>query len=456
MPDVRLAGDRRLDPDGARRQAQRQVVGQALDPRQLDARLHVQRVLRDDRPLLDASHLHPDPEVGQRLLDPLALGGEVQLGGAAGRGVGRAGRAPAAPRRVRWTRGRRRPRRSPPPRPGAAPPRTPAPRTLDRRHAGRHRGPDRRAAMASVTGAIGHGRLHPRPAAIGRRAGPVGALPPHDQRRRVLVLSTAEGGADPLHQAHLGGRLERCHRNRLRPRAARGLTRLGGGQLLAILTALQPGGHHVADRHVEVEQHADHEQQDQHDPGAHLADGVDQHPRHAVADHSPALALLDRLRAAAHRQVEHAEQRERHHGRAAGRHPALGWHRLHPQHEREARQQRRREGDPPAQQLAERVAPRPHHGARLGREQGDHADDGQDHQPQRQQLADGASAHADARSCAGGGGSRCGAGCSVASPPRLRPPSRSAGSSAAAWCARRRSGPGCRGSWPSRKPDSAA
>ena len=31
-PDVRLAGNRRLDADGARRQRQRQVVGQPLDP----------------------------------------------------------------------------------------------------------------------------------------------------------------------------------------------------------------------------------------------------------------------------------------------------------------------------------------------------------------------------------------------------------------------------------------
>ena len=36
-----------------------------------------------------------------------------------------------------------------------------------------------------------------------------------------------------------------------------------------------------------------------------------------------------------------------------------------------------------------------HHRARLGREQGDHADDGQDHQRQRQQLADGAPADAE-------------------------------------------------------------
>ena len=41
--------------------------------------LHVERVLRDDRPLLDAGHLHADAEVRQRLPDALALGGEVHL-----------------------------------------------------------------------------------------------------------------------------------------------------------------------------------------------------------------------------------------------------------------------------------------------------------------------------------------------------------------------------------------
>ena len=86
-PDVRLARDRRLDADAARLQVERQVVGQALDPRELDPRLHVERVLRDDRPLLDARHLHPDPEVRQRLADALSLGGQVELRRAAGRRV---------------------------------------------------------------------------------------------------------------------------------------------------------------------------------------------------------------------------------------------------------------------------------------------------------------------------------------------------------------------------------
>jgi len=97
-PHERLAGDRRLDADGACRQGERQVVRQALDPAELDPGLDVQRVLRHDGTLLDAGHLHADAEMRERLADPLSLGCQVQLGGAAGGRIGQQGEIRQVPR----------------------------------------------------------------------------------------------------------------------------------------------------------------------------------------------------------------------------------------------------------------------------------------------------------------------------------------------------------------------
>ena len=258
--DVRLAGDRRLDPDGARRQAQRQVVGQALDPRQLDARLHVQRVLGDDRTLLDARHLHADPEMRQRLLDPLALGGQVELRGAAGRAHRPGARAPGGPRRARSTPARHRASSVSPTSARCCSSSVSSASTLTAATWSPAPSPPR----------AGHGRRSPAGDRAGRRrpGAAVEADAPSGRARRTI-----SGGSSSSAPTAQGG----PHRSRM-PRltavsagatgigsvarlASSRLARLGCGQLVAILTALQPGRDQVADRHVEVQQHADHEQQ---------------------------------------------------------------------------------------------------------------------------------------------------------------------------------------------------
>ena len=71
--------------------------------------LDVEGVLGDDRPFLDAGHLHADAEVRQRLADALALGGEVHLRGADDSGAfGEQVERRAAPRRARPARAPRR------------------------------------------------------------------------------------------------------------------------------------------------------------------------------------------------------------------------------------------------------------------------------------------------------------------------------------------------------------
>ena len=126
--DVRLAGDRRLDADAAGGQRQRQVVGQCLDAAQLDAGLHLERVLRDDRAFLDARHLHPDAEVRRA---SRGCGGPWRTGQAVPpttRARRPAGRAAAGPSCARSARAPRRPPLRQPPRRGAPPPPARGPR----------------------------------------------------------------------------------------------------------------------------------------------------------------------------------------------------------------------------------------------------------------------------------------------------------------------------------------
>ena len=76
-PDDALAGNRRLDPKRPRGEGEREVVGERLDPRELDSRGGLELVARDDRPDEHVDDGGGDPEVRKRLLDDALVADEL-------------------------------------------------------------------------------------------------------------------------------------------------------------------------------------------------------------------------------------------------------------------------------------------------------------------------------------------------------------------------------------------
>ena len=198
-PDRALARDRRLDPDRAGRERHRQVVGQALDPADLDVRRRLDLVLGHDRPGVAADDPRLDVEAAQLLDDDLLV---PRVDDGRVRGVGRqrrrarrrAARAGAATTRScrSWAAGPRRrsrppargprdhrsrlARRSPAPLP--LPPATPATAAPHRR--ARDAGhPDR-----GERGRGGAGRRDGASGCRGRRRRPTRRSGPGPRRRR--------------------------------------------------------------------------------------------------------------------------------------------------------------------------------------------------------------------------------------------------------------------------------
>jgi hypothetical protein len=220
-----------------------------------------------------------------------------------------------------------------------------------------------------------------------------GSRPLATQDDRWLVLFVALAGKPVSHavdQARL--RLHR-HRHRLAavgPSApARRAARRGRLELPPLVALGEVRRHEVPDRHVEVQQQPDDHEQDEDDPGADAADRPGQHLADPEADRSPTLAGRDRIAAAPDAEVEHAEDAERHDRRAGCRHPAFGRHRLHPQHQGEAGQQRGGERDPPSEERRQEPVPWPHDRSGVGAaEQRDNGDDRQEDEHEGQPLAE--------------------------------------------------------------------
>ena len=83
-----LAGDGRLDADRPRGEGHGQVVGEALDARELDAGVRVDLVLRDDRADVGAGDRGRDLEAAQLLLDDPDVALVVELLALAGQDAG--------------------------------------------------------------------------------------------------------------------------------------------------------------------------------------------------------------------------------------------------------------------------------------------------------------------------------------------------------------------------------
>src|SRR5206468_584860 len=77
--DDALAGNRRLDPKRPRGEGEREVVGERLDPRELDTRGGLELVARDDRPNEHVDNLCGDAEMRERLLDDSLIPTELLL-----------------------------------------------------------------------------------------------------------------------------------------------------------------------------------------------------------------------------------------------------------------------------------------------------------------------------------------------------------------------------------------
>ena len=218
-------------------------------------------------------------------------------------------------------------------------------------------------------------------------------LAANDQRRLIVLRGPINASRT---RPRIPGRSSLLRRLRLRS------PRCGGRRVMrrlrdcpSLLAFLQVRGDQVADRHVEVEKQPYHEQQREHRPGSRHAQGPAKSDAHAVADHSPTFVVLGRLDPAAGQPGGTRPERERHERRSSRRHPALRGHGLHPQHQREPGQEGRRKGDPPSQQVAEQVVPRPHDRAGVRGKEGDRADDGKEDEHERQQLARNPPADAD-------------------------------------------------------------
>ena len=155
---------------------------------------------------------------------------------------------------------------------------------------------------------------------------------------------------------------------------------LDSGRLSLLLAPLHPGRDEVADRHVEVEEHPDHEENEEDGPRPDLTNRATKGRAHRPADRPTAVAGVDEVSPTAGGQVEHSEQREGDDARPGRCHQALGRQRLHPQHQREPGQQRAGKGDSPAEQASQQVMPGLHEHARMGRKDRNDAHDGQDQQ----------------------------------------------------------------------------
>ncbi len=236
----------------------------------------------------------------------------------------------------------------------------------------------------------------------GNRAGTAvrcrrGTLATHDDRRLVVRIGPARQAVpDSVDQARpclpLRGRFGAAARliGSWPLRGASGGLRLG---VATVVPAGEVRRDEVTDGHVEVQQQADDRHEEQHNPRSRGPEGALEHGADAHAQHSPTLAAVDRCQSlgvdptAPTHEVEHPEQREREHCGARGCHPALGRHRLHPQHHRKTGEQRRGERDPPPEQRGEQVVPGLDDRAGGWREQRDDAQDGEEQQDQRDPLA---------------------------------------------------------------------
>src|SRR5439155_19471369 len=68
-PDDALAGNRRLDPKRPRGEREREVVGERLDPRELDSRGGLELVARDDGAHEDVDDMRGGAEMREGFLD---------------------------------------------------------------------------------------------------------------------------------------------------------------------------------------------------------------------------------------------------------------------------------------------------------------------------------------------------------------------------------------------------